>query len=113
MEQDQQSQTTVTPPLGWLHRQSLPSDSTSSTTTKDESPRSTRSGLTTDPTVAVDALRLVDEDRQEKYGDYEENLSRIAGMWSAYLGADIDAMDVALMMVLLEDEQGEGWVRSG
>jgi len=34
--------------------------------------------LTTDPTVAVDAWRLVDEDRQEKYGDYEENLGRIA-----------------------------------
>lgn len=56
----------------------------------------------TDPTIAVDALRLVDEDRQEKYGDYDENLSRIAEMWSGFLGADISAMDVALMMVLVK-----------
>jgi|31_taG_2_1085359.scaffolds.fasta_scaffold23151_2 hypothetical protein len=56
----------------------------------------------TDPTIAVDALRLVDEDRQEKYGNYDENLSRIAEMWSGFLGTDISAMDVALMMVLVK-----------
>ena len=56
----------------------------------------------TDPSIAVDALRLVDEDRQEKYGDYDENLSRIADMWSGFLGTDISAMDVALMMVLVK-----------
>jgi hypothetical protein len=56
----------------------------------------------TDPTIAVDALRLVDEDRQEKYGDYDENLSRIAEMWGGFLGTDITAMDVALMMVLVK-----------
>lgn len=56
----------------------------------------------TDPTIAVDALRLVDEDRQQQYGDYRDNLSRIAGMWSSFLGTDIDAMDVALMMVLVK-----------
>lgn len=54
----------------------------------------------------------MDEDRQEQYGDYEENLSRIAGMWSAYLGADIDAMDVALMMVLLKTSRAKaGYAR--
>jgi len=68
--------------------------------------------LTTDPTIAVDALRLVDEDRQEKYGDYEENLSRIAGMWSSYLNVDINAMDVALMMVLLKTSRAKaGYAR--
>lgn len=56
----------------------------------------------TDPTIAVDALRLVDEDRKDQYGDYDENLSRIAAMWSGLLGTDITAMDVALMMVLVK-----------
>jgi hypothetical protein len=56
----------------------------------------------TDPTIAVDALRLVDEDRQEKYGDYDKNMQRIAEMWSGFLGIDISAMDVALMMVLVK-----------
>ena len=112
MEQEAQSQTTGTPPLGWLHRRSHPSAFTSSTPKKDESQRSTKSGLTTDPTVAVDALRLVDEERQESYGDYEENLSRIAGMWSSFLNVDISAMDVALMMVLLKTSRAKaGYAR--
>lgn len=102
MEPDQQSQTTGTPQSDWLHPQSLHSVSTSSTPAREESPRSIRSGLMTDPTIAVDALRLVDEDRKEQYGDYDENLSRIAEMWSGFLGTDITAMDVALMMVLVK-----------
>lgn len=58
--------------------------------------------MTTDPTIAVEALRLVDEDRWESYGDYDESCTRIAKLWSAYLGKDLNAMDVALMMVLLK-----------
>jgi len=102
MEPDQQSQTTGMPQSDWLHPPSLHSVSTSSTPKKDESRRNTRSGLMTDPTIAVDALRLVDEDRQEKYGDYDKNMQRIAEMWSGFLGTDISAMDVALMMVLVK-----------
>jgi hypothetical protein len=104
MEQEAQSRTTGTPPLGWLHQRSLRKDFTSSTRKKDESPRNTRSGsmLSVDPTVAVDAINLVEGDRQEQYGSYDENLSRIAAMWSGYLGKEIDAMDVSLMMVLLK-----------
>ena len=55
-----------------------------------------------DPTVAVDAIRLVDEDRQEAYGPPEENLQRIADMWSGYLGHRVSKEDVSLMMVLLK-----------
>lgn len=58
--------------------------------------------MSIDPTVAVDAIRLVDGDRNDAYGPPEENLSRIAEMWSAYIGTDITAEDVALMMVLLK-----------
>lgn len=56
----------------------------------------------TDPTVAVDAIRMVDEDRYEQYGDPKENLSRIAGMWSSYMNVDITAEDVAMMMVMVK-----------
>ena len=55
-----------------------------------------------DPTVAVDAIRLVDEDRNDSYGPPEENLGRIAAMWSGYIGKEITAQDVALMMVLVK-----------
>jgi hypothetical protein len=55
-----------------------------------------------DPTVAVDAIRLVDEDRNDSYGPPEENLKRIAEMWSGYLDKTVTAQDVALMMVLLK-----------
>lgn len=55
-----------------------------------------------DPTVAVDAIRLVDEDRNDSYGPPEVNLSRIAAMWSGYLDHEVTAEDVALMMVLVK-----------
>ena len=58
--------------------------------------------ISVDPTVAVDAINLIGGDREEKYGSYDENLSRIAALWSSYLGTKIDAMDVSLMMVLLK-----------
>lgn len=55
-----------------------------------------------DPTVAVDAINLVEGDRNDSYGPPEENLGRIAGMWSSFLGCEITAEDVALMMVLVK-----------
>ena len=56
----------------------------------------------TDWRIAADALELVEGRRQDAYGDPAENLARIAGMWSAYLGKPIDVHDVAQMMVLLK-----------
>lgn len=53
-----------------------------------------------DPTVAEEAVRLVGGDRNDQYGTPEENLGRIARLWSAYTGADISAADVSMMMVL-------------
>jgi hypothetical protein len=58
--------------------------------------------ISVDPTVAVDAINLVEGDRQDKYGSYDENLSRIAGLWGNYLGVPVTAMDVSLMMVLVK-----------
>lgn len=42
------------------------------------------------------------EQRAEHYGDPRPNMERIAGMWSAYLGTDVTAHDVAQMMVLVK-----------
>lgn len=51
--------------------------------------------------TADEAVALVNGDRGEAYGDPTINLTRIAGMWSAYLGGvRLSAHDVAQMMVL-------------
>jgi hypothetical protein len=55
-----------------------------------------------DPTVAVDAINLVEGDRNDSYGPPEENLQRIADMWSGYLGHPVTKEDVSLMMVLVK-----------
>jgi len=48
------------------------------------------------------AADLVSGDRAETHGDMRENFERIASLWSAYLGADISAIDVGQMMILLK-----------
>lgn len=48
------------------------------------------------------AKRIVTGKRDDEYGGPEDNFSRIAALWSAYLGTDIGAEDVAIMMVLLK-----------
>jgi hypothetical protein len=55
-----------------------------------------------DPTIAVDAIRLVENDRQKAYGTPKQNLGRIALLWSAYTGTDISDEDVAVMMSLVK-----------
>ena len=55
-----------------------------------------------DVTVANEAARLVAEDRNDTYGPPEENLQRIADLWSGYLEHGVTKEDVALMMVLLK-----------
>jgi hypothetical protein len=52
--------------------------------------------------IVNEALQLIHGDRQEAYGDAKENNSRIAALWSAYLGLNVTAVDVAKMMVLLK-----------
>ena len=55
-----------------------------------------------DPSMLAEAAALVNGDRQESYGKPEDNLGRIAHMWSAYLATAVSASDVAQMMVLLK-----------
>ena len=40
--------------------------------------------------------------RQENYGSPESNFQKIADYWSLYLEVDVEAHDVALMMVLMK-----------
>lgn len=42
------------------------------------------------------------EQRSGQYGDPRPNLKRTAGLWSAYLGTEVTAHDVAQMMVLVK-----------
>lgn len=46
-------------------------------------------------------MGIVDK-RAEHYGDPRPNLERTAGLWSAYLGTEVTAHDVAQMMVLVK-----------
>lgn len=49
-----------------------------------------------------EAGKIVRGSREDTYGPAERNLSRIAGMWSAYLSMPLTARQVAVMMVLLK-----------
>ena len=42
------------------------------------------------------------EQRAKQYGDRDESFNRIAKLWSAYTGYNIDKVQVANMMVLLK-----------
>ena len=52
--------------------------------------------------VLAAANRIVNGEREEQYNSPEQSFSRIAALWSAYLGAEISAVDVACMMSLLK-----------
>ena len=45
---------------------------------------------------------LINGDRARDYGDAKENFTAIAQMWSAYLGTEVTARDVAMCMALLK-----------
>ena len=50
------------------------------------------------------AKSIVGGERQDQYGNPEDNFERIADLWSVYLNCDvmIQAADVACMMILLK-----------
>ena len=102
------NQTTGMRLWGSHHQRSHHSGFTSLTPLTGEPQPSIKSGSTEDtmthidPTVAVDAINLVEGDRNDQYGPPEENLGRIAALWSAFLGREITADEVALMMVLVK-----------
>jgi len=60
----------------------------------------------------VEADRIINGDRQDQYGKPEHSFDRIARYWSAYLEntnpQDLDALDVAHMMVLFKVARMQG-----
>ena len=54
------------------------------------------------------AGHLISKDRHDTYGDSATSHSRIAAFWSAYLSAEISAVDVAAMLVLMKVSRSKG-----
>ena len=48
------------------------------------------------------AKEVITKDRQATHGSAEDNFGLIAAYWSAHLGRNIKAHDVAVMMTLLK-----------
>lgn len=48
------------------------------------------------------ARKCVCGDREQEYGNPENNFAQIARMWSVYLGVEITPVDAALMMAQLK-----------
>ena len=48
------------------------------------------------------AESIVCSDRDQQYGDPENNFAQIANMWTSYLGVEIVPEDVAMMMIMLK-----------
>jgi hypothetical protein len=52
--------------------------------------------------ILTKAAELVSGDRAKTHGDKVQNHDNIAKLWSAFLGVEINPLQVALMMVLLK-----------
>ena len=53
-------------------------------------------------TILERADALIHGDRQQEYGDAEDNFIRIAALWSAYTGYGFSPYDVPMMLCLLK-----------
>ena len=56
--------------------------------------------------ILEEAERIVQGARRLEYGDMNECFGVIAGLWTEFLGLDINKLDVAHMMVLLKVARG-------
>lgn len=52
--------------------------------------------------ILHEAEKCVCGQREQDYGTPENNFQLIANLWSIYLGHDVTAIDVAMMMVMLK-----------
>ena len=52
--------------------------------------------------VLREAEKCVCGEREQDYGTPEDNFDRIAKMWSAYMGVEINPVDVSMFMVMLK-----------
>lgn len=52
--------------------------------------------------ILEEAMRIINNDRNADYGDAKENFDNTAQFWSAYTGHEYNAVDVAVMMMLVK-----------
>lgn len=52
--------------------------------------------------IAEDAIRTINGERQDQYGNPEDSFKLIAALWDAYLGTKVTPPMVADMMILLK-----------
>lgn len=53
-------------------------------------------------TALMEAYNIVNGERNDLYGKPEDSFTKIAEYWTAYLGREVSARDVALMMALFK-----------
>ena len=58
--------------------------------------------------VLSKAAELISGDRQATYGGAKEMHQLIGDLWSAYLGVEVGAVDVAALMVLMKVARSKG-----
>ena len=61
-----------------------------------------KKNVVTRSSVLDNAKEYVTKDRASTHGDMEDNFSTIAKYWSVHLDAEVNAVDVAVMMNLLK-----------
>jgi len=52
--------------------------------------------------ILNDALKIINGERQDQYGNPEDSFTKIAALWSEWLCVELSKKDVAMMMVLLK-----------
>ena len=52
--------------------------------------------------ILEEAKKIICEDRNNQYGEPEDNFSCIADLWTVYLGIGLNGYDVGMMMVLFK-----------
>ena len=52
--------------------------------------------------ILDEAREIIYGDREKTYGAPDKNLAKIAALWTAYTGFNLNANDVCLMMILLK-----------
>jgi uncharacterized protein DUF6378 len=60
--------------------------------------------------ILAEADKIINGERNEQYGEAEDNFEAIARLWSAYLGAKsgLSGHDVAMLMILLKIARTNG-----
>lgn len=57
--------------------------------------------------ILAEADRIIHGERAQSYGSAEDSFTRIGQMWTAYLGVEVDAYDVAMLMTLMKVSRGK------